>query len=375
MFFEYLFRMKMEGLKLNSVEEAVVAIASGNMIIVLDDEDRENEGDLIMAASSATPEKVAFIIRYTSGILCVPMDAKRAQRLRLDPMVYNNNAPLQTAFTVSVDYKRGLTTGISAEERCNTIMALANDNIPADDFARPGHLFPLISKDGGVLVRSGHTEAAVDLVKLANTNSEVGLLAELVNDNGDVKRLPDLLVFAKEHGLVMISMADLISYRQMREKIVEKIETFTLKTIIGETQAHVYRTMFDNQKHLALVYGDLIRSAPVLTRIHRQLPLADIFGSQLDDYSDSLLDSGLKAIRKNGSGVFLYLSSLNPITNDDNNNILSEGEISARWKEIGTGAQILSDLGVTNIRLLSGREHRYIGIKGFGIKLHGIEPM
>ena len=206
----------------DSIETAIAGIKAGEMIVVVDDDDRENEGDLIMAASKATSEKVAFMIRHTSGILCAPMFEDHAKMLHLDPMVARNDAPMSTAFTVSIDYKHGLTTGISAEERATTVQALTNSNVGAQDFVRPGHIFPLVARQGGTMVRSGHTEAGVDLSVLAEL-PPVSLLAELVNDDGTVQRLPQLLEFSKEHNLKIITIADLIAYRQEREQLVEQM--------------------------------------------------------------------------------------------------------------------------------------------------------
>ena len=218
-----------EALMPNSVTEAVEAFTRGEIVIVTDDDDRENEGDLIVAASLCTPEKMAFIIRHTCGIVCAPLTVAEARRLRLDPMVSSNDAPLGTAFTVTVDVRHGLTTGISAEQRSNTVRALANNNMGASDFVRPGHVFPLIAKDGGVLMRSGHTEAAVDLCKLASL-PPVGVICELANDDGTVMKGPQIDAFAKTHDLKRISVADLIAYRQAREKLVERIATFPVET-------------------------------------------------------------------------------------------------------------------------------------------------
>lgn len=357
--------------KLDSVEDAIKAIAAGELVVVVDDADRENEGDLIMAANQVSPEKVAFMIRNTSGILCVPLSSQRAQALRLAPMVHDNDAPLSTAFTISVDYRHGLTTGISAEERCNTVMGLANSNLSADDFVRPGHIFPLISREGGVLVRSGHTEAAVDLVGLANCG-DVGLLAEIINDDGTVKRFDQLLEFSKEYNLKIISIAALIAYRQVREKLVDLVQKTTVKTIIGNAQAYVYKTQFENLQHLALVFGDISADGPVLTRIHRERVLDDVFGSQLN-HSSNLINAALEIIGKEGKGLFLYLRQ-----EDDGVAVkdrTSEEQRMARWKEIGVGAQILKDLNVSSIRLLSGRKRHYIGLEGFGIELVRIEPI
>ena len=238
------------------VIEAIEAFAKGALVIVTDDDDRENEGDLICAAVHCTPEKMAFIIRNTCGIVCAPVSQGEAKRLNLTPMVASNDAPLGTAFTVTVDVKHGLTTGISAEQRSNTVRALANGNMGADDFVRPGHIFPLIAKDGGVLMRSGHTEAAVDLCKLANL-PPVGVICELANDDGTVMRGDQIKAFGETHNIKRISVADLIAYRQAREKLVERVATFPVKTEIGELTGYAYVTQFDPVHHFAFVHGKI----------------------------------------------------------------------------------------------------------------------
>src|SRR3954453_23827826 len=225
----------------DSITEALEAFARGEIVVVTDDDDRENEGDLVVAASLCTPEKMAFIIRNTCGIVCAPLTSSEARRLRLDPMVASNDAPLGTAFTVTVDVKHGLTTGISAEQRTNTVRALANNNMGATDFVRPGHVFPLIAKEGGVLMRSGHTEAAIDLCKLAGL-PPVGVICELANDDGTVMKGEQIAAFAAQHGLQRISVADLIAHRQSREKLVERLGTFPVRTEFGELTGYAYAT-------------------------------------------------------------------------------------------------------------------------------------
>ena len=357
----------------NTVEEAVAAVAAGEMVVVVDDDDRENEGDLIMAAAKASPAQVAFMIRHTSGILCTPMEGSRARHLRLAPMVHDNDAPLGTAFTVSVDYRHGLTTGISAEERCNTALALANSNVSAEDFARPGHMFPLIAKEGGVLVRSGHTEAAVDLARLAGC-SPIGLIAEIVNDDGTVKRLPDLKTFAKEFGFKLISIADLIAYRQQREHLVERVHEFSVDTAAGPAKAYTYRTRFEPTEHLALVIGQPVGKAPALVRIHRERLLDDVFGSQ-SGFDRNLVAASMQRIKQSGGGVFIYLrrGSGMGVANDADKS--RENDRLKQWLEIGIGAQILRDLGVSTIRLLAGRQHQFVGLRGFGIELVETETL
>ncbi len=362
-------------MQFDPVDEVIAGIAAGEIVIVVDDDDRENEGDLIMAASCATPEKVAFMIRHTSGILCTPILDEEAKRLHLDPMVARNDAPMSTAFTVSVDYRHGLTTGISAEERANTIQALANSNVGAGDFVRPGHIFPLVARTGGVLVRSGHTEAGVDLATLAGL-PPVGLLAEIVNDDGSVKRLPQLLEFAAAHKLKITSIADLITYRQRREHLVERVREFTVKTSIGTARAFAYKTKFEDAEHLALVFGRIDGQRAAAVRIHREKLIEDIFGPQ-HDHPSRLLEVALKRIHDLGGGVFIYLrSGFVGVPLDTLTNPMAATRADARraeWLEIGVGAQILRDLGVGKIRIIAGREVDYVGVSGFGLTLEGTE--
>src|SRR5690242_11642429 len=259
------------------VEAAIAAFAKGEIVVVMDDDDRENEGDLFVAASLCTPEKMAFIIRHTSGIVCAPLAADEARRLHLDPMVAHNDAPLGTAFTVTVDVRHGLTTGISAEERTNTVRALANGNMGAADFVRPGHVFPLVAREGGVLMRSGHTEACIDLCRLAKV-PPVGVLSELMKDDGTVMRGPDVAAFAQKHKLTQISIADLISHRQAREKLVKRVGEFAVKSEIGPLAGYAYVTPFDAVHHMAVVHGKIGDGKDVLARLHRADIIRDVFG-------------------------------------------------------------------------------------------------
>jgi 3,4-dihydroxy 2-butanone 4-phosphate synthase / GTP cyclohydrolase II len=366
---------------LNSVEEGIAAIAAGELVVVVDDDDRENEGDLIMAASKATPEQVAFMIRHTSGIICAPMNPEMADRLQLQPMVATNRDPMRTAFTVSVDYRVGLTTGISAEERTNTLNALANGNCIATDFLRPGHVFPLIGKTGGVLIRSGHTEAATDLTRLAGL-PEVGVLAEVVNDDGTVKRLPELFEFARTHGLKIVSIADLIEHRIRTESFVRRIETMRVATPIGEADVNVYTTPFDDTQHLAVVFGSVAGQKAVPCRIHHEQPLRDLFGGTR---SQRWLDVALSRFNSGGRGVLVYVrdpkimslttgteasSDASPAARDRHQSSLKRRE---RWREIGLGAQILRDLDVSSIALVATQHRDYVGLNGFGIEIAATE--
>jgi 3,4-dihydroxy 2-butanone 4-phosphate synthase/GTP cyclohydrolase II len=305
-----------------------------------------------------------------------------AERLELGPMVATNRDPMRTAFTVSVDYRVGLTTGISAEERANTVRALANDNCIAADFLRPGHVFPLISKDGGVLTRSGHTEAATDLCRLAGL-PQVGVLAEIVNDDGTVKRLPQLVAFAREHRLKIVSIADLIEHRIRTESFVREIECFPIDTPIGEAKADVYTTPFDDTQHLAVVFGEVTGGRAVPCRIHHEQPLRDLFETP---HSQRWLDLALASFRAGERGVLIYvrdpkitrLETVQPVaesigTAEPGDRHLSSRMRYKRWREIGLGAQILRDLGVSSITLIATQHRQYVGLAGFGIEIAGTE--
>ena len=356
------------------IDDAIEAIRQGNLVVVVDDADRENEGDLIMAAAKATPERVAFMVRHTSGILCAPITFEQAKRLNLDPMVARNDAPLATAFTVSVDYRHGLSTGIAADERANTVLALASNNTQANDFVRPGHVFPLVGRRGGVLVRSGHTEAAIDLAEAAGC-APVGLLAEIVNDDGSVKRLNDLWTFAEEHKLPIISIADLIAYRQQRENLVERLREFQVNTSVGVAEGVAYRTKFEDAEHLALVFGGIDPNRSTLVRIHREKLVEDIFGPQ-ESHEQRLVDIALNRIQEHKSGIFIYLRSGFsgvPLDRLHSGPDSTESKRADQWLEIGVGAQILRELGVKRMKILSGREIDYVGLEGFGLKLEGTE--
>ena len=354
------------------VDAAIKAFAKGEIVVVTDDDDRENEGDLFVAASLCTPEKMAFIIRNTSGIVCAPLGDEFARRLQLDPMVAKNDAPLGTAFTVSVDVRHGLTTGISAEERCNTVRALANGNSGAADFVRPGHVFPLLARQGGVLIRSGHTEACVDLCRLAGL-SPVGVLAELMNENGTVMRGPQVAAFAEQYKLAQVSIAELIAYRQSRDKLVERVGTFDVASTIGSLKGYAYVTPFDQVHHMAFVYGDIGDGRGVLARLHRADVIGDVFGGAKP------INSALKRFKAAGRGVIIYLRDGTagvPVAEiPRNGNTETEAVRSKQWREIGLGAQILKDLGISSIRLLTSSKRIYIGLSGFGIEIVDTEPL
>ncbi|MFL5101147.1 MAG: 3,4-dihydroxy-2-butanone-4-phosphate synthase [Xanthobacteraceae bacterium] len=356
----------------NRISSVIEAFARGELIVVTDDDDRENEGDLFVAASLCTPEKMAFIIRHTSGIVCAPLSAEEAKRLRLDPMVALNDAPLGTAFTVSVDVRHGLTTGISAEERTQTVRALANPNSGPADFARPGHVFPLVAKDGGVLMRSGHTEACIDLCRIAGL-PPVGVLAELMNDDGTVMRGPALAAFAQQHGLRLISIADLIAYRQARDKLVKRIAEFPVKSEIGTLQGYAYVTPFDAVQHMAFVYGRIGDGKDVLARLHRADIIRDVFGGAHP------VHAALQRFKQEGRGVLIFLrdgaAGVPTQAIPQAGGTGSEVARSRQWREVGLGAQILKDIGVSSIRLLSSAKLTYVGLAGFGIEIISTETL
>ncbi|MCB1414383.1 MAG: 3,4-dihydroxy-2-butanone-4-phosphate synthase [Xanthobacteraceae bacterium] len=346
------------------IPDVLKAFANGEIVVVTDDDDREGEGDLIVAASLCTAEKMAFIIRHTSGIVCAPITTDEARRLRLDPMVAHNDSNHTTAFTVSIDYKPDGGTGISADERASCCRALANPNVGANDFARPGHIFPLIARDGGVLLRSGHTEAAVDLCRLSGL-PPVGVISELMNDDGTVTKGEQVARFAERHGLKHVTIADMIAYRQAREKLIERVSTFSVDSPIGPLQGYAYRSPFDTIAHAAFVYNGIGNGRNVLTRFHKPNIVRDIFSGP------DRMQAVLAHFKKAGSGVLIYLRDgaagvpVEPIDQPKS----AEADRNRQWREVGVGAQILRDLGVTSIRHLTSSTHDYKGLSGFGIEI------
>ncbi len=364
------------------IPEAIAAIARGEIVVVVDDEDRENEGDLIMAAEAATPEKIAFFVRHTSGVICVGLTGDRCDSLGLPLMVADNTEYQRTAFTHSVDYRHGTTTGISAGDRTATITALADPDVSWSDFNRPGHLFPLRARDGGVLKRAGHTEAAVDLARLAGLHP-AGALCEIVNDDGTMARLPDLIPFAQEHGLLLISIADLIRYRRANEKLVVGTGQGRVPTPWGTFVAHAYRSVLDGTEHVAFVRGEIGGDEPVLVRVHSECLTGDIFGSLRCDCGPQL-HAALSRIAEEGSGVVVYLRGhegrgiglghklraygLQDEGADTVDANLALG-LPVDSREYGVGAQILADLGVEKLRVLTNNPAKYGGLQGFGLEV------
>ncbi|HVU15563.1 MAG TPA: 3,4-dihydroxy-2-butanone-4-phosphate synthase [Candidatus Didemnitutus sp.] len=350
----------------DSVDAAIQAIAAGGLVIVTDDETRENEGDLIMAASKATPETVNMMIRYCSGIVCVPTVEHQLRRLGLGPMVQQNREVQRTDFTVTVDAAEGITTGISAFDRARTIRILADCQATPDQLVQPGHVFPLRARPGGVLERAGHTEAAVDLAVLAGL-PPVGVLCELVNDDGTVQRLPQLTEFKKRFNLPMISIAQLIEHRAGREQLVEKIDERPFASEYGDFNLHVFRSKVDGRHHLAFTMGRL-DAAPTLVRVHTENLLSDVFHARDMGSHHSLLAS-LRRVAEAGHGAIVYMEQTGRMQEALAHPEKRHAGVPVNLRDYGIGAQILASLGLRQIRLLQHSPRRVVGLEGYGLEI------
>jgi len=370
--------------RLGSIEQAVADIAAGRMVIVVDDEDRENEGDLIFAAELATPELVAFMVRHTSGYICVPLPEQECDRLDLPPMHHTNQDKRGTAYAVTADAREGVSTGISAADRARTMRLLAAAASTPTDFTRPGHVVPLRAKDGGVLRRPGHTEAAVDLARMAGLRP-AGVLCELVNDDGTMARLPELEVFAARHGLTLVSIADLIAYRRRSEVQVQRVAEARIPTRYGIFRAVGYDSLLDGVEHIALVIGEIGDGEDVLVRVHSECLTGDVFGSLRCDCGPQL-DAALAAVAAEGRGVVLYVRGHEgrgigllhklqayQLQDDGHDTVDANLELGlpADARDYGTGAQILADLGIRSMRLLSNNPAKRAGLEGYGLRVVG----
>ena len=371
-----------------TIDEAVEDIRQGRIVIVVDDADRENEGDLIMAAEMATPESIAFIVRYSSGVICLPVLGYRLDELDIPLMVAANTDLRRTAFTISIDARRGISTGISAADRAATIRAIVDPATKPEDFSRPGHIFPLRYREGGVLKRAGHTEASVDLARLAGLYP-AGVLCETVNDDGTMARLPDLVRFAQMHGLNIISIADLIEHRRHREVLVERVAEATIPTPYGEFRSYAYESLIDAHTHMALVMGEVGDGRGVLTRVHSECLTGDVFGSLRCDCG-AQLDRAMEMIGKEGRGVVLYVRGhegraiglthkLRAYELQDQGRDTVEANLelgfTADQREYGIGAQILVDLGVSTMRLLTNNPDKRAGLEGYGLAIEDRLPL
>lgn len=365
----------------HTIPEAIEDIRNGKMLIVVDDEDRENEGDFLMAAEKVSAEAINIMAKHGRGLICVPITQNKARDLNLDFMVTEGADPDEAAFTISVDHKQRTTTGISAPDRANTIRELINPDANPDDFRKPGHIFPLVAADGGVLRRAGHTEAAIDLARLAELEP-AGIICEIMKDDGDMARLPDLMKIAEEFDMKIITIKDLIAYRMEHESLVKKDLSVDMPTIYGDFDLHVFSERLTNDHHLAFVKGSWSVSEPVLVRVHSSTPLADIFGSKRSDKTE-LLHQAMKMVDKAGKGIVLYMDQMNrdygiieqlkalKLQEEGLNKKEIQKKLGIRmdYRDYGVGAQILHSLGVRKLRLLTNNPVKRVGLRSFGLEM------
>ena len=366
-------------IKLNTIEEAIQDIKDGKVIIVVDDENRENEGDFLAAAENVTPEMINFMATHGRGLICAPLTEKRCKELELGMMVHNNTDPMETAFTVSVDLRgNGVTTGISASDRAKTVKALIDSNTKPFELARPGHIFPLKAKEGGVLRRTGHTEAAIDFARLANLKP-AGLIVEIMNEDGTMARLPQLINVAKKFDIKIVSIEDLVAYRMEHDSLIEKKEDYTIKTRFGDFRLRAYQQTTNNQVHIALTKGSWNRNEAVLTRVNSTLVNNDILGT-LTNNADKKLDQMFQSINEQGKGAILFINQQNQSQNllnrlhilkeNQANGVMKAPVMAMDNKDFGIGAQILHDLKINKIQLMTNsKQTKRVGMIGYGLEI------
>ena len=366
-------------IKLNTIEEAIQDIKDGKVIIVVDDENRENEGDFLAAAENVTPEMINFMATHGRGLICAPLTEKRCKELELGMMVQNNTDPMETAFTVSVDLRgNGVTTGISASDRAKTVKALIDSNTKPFELARPGHIFPLKAKEGGVLRRTGHTEAAIDFARLANLKP-AGLIVEIMNEDGTMARLPQLIDVAKKFDIKIVSIEDLVAYRMEHDSLIEKKEDYTIKTRFGDFRLRAYQQTTNNQVHIALTKGSWNTNEGVLTRVNSTLVNNDILGT-LTNNADKKLDQMFQSINEQGKGAILFINQQNQSQNllnrlhilkeNQANGVMKAPVMAMDNKDFGIGAQILHDLKINKIQLMTNSQQtKRVGMIGYGLEI------